>query len=381
MDTNLKRLQSATEFAILDNSENMLEKQDVLGSSLASFQQELRRNQTIQERLAQTQALALENISTGIEDLSGDLQDIKRLLMARNEDGNSQSHASEAPSKAMAKNPIKALLDPYVSEPDPMDVLASLKSTRVPGTGSWIFQDATWLEWKGSTSAQLAIQGERGIGKTHLSVAVYDHINQMAQDDPGRHTCVAYFQCRKSDDSSNYTMALLAACAVQIVDQHAVLRQQLFDHVQRDEVLLEFYEYRYTTEDEFKNWDLFLLNLFPATSQYQLFIVIDSIDELLDQDQRDRFHQLIRSIEERRLRIKIVVTRTSSESFLDAPVIIVDRNRLRTDLRDVVRDRLHNSDSMYGGITRLTKRTKQKLARKLEHHADGTKYTSDACAS
>lgn len=377
MDTNLKRLQSATEFAILDNSENMLEKQDVLGNSLASFQQELRRNQTVQERLAQTQALALENISTGIEELSIDIQDIKRLLQSRNEAKGPEETATDAPAVVPSGNPVKALLADYISGPDPVSILSDLRRTRIPGTGQWIFDDPIWLDWKKGRSAQITIQGNRGVGKTHLSVAVYEHLHQLAQGDAGGHTCVVYFQCRLNDDSSNYMMAALTAFAVQMVDQNAALRQQLFRQMQQEEILMEFYEKR---EDDSQMWEFLLsnvFNVFEARSDHQLFIVLDSIDELQGDDEVDYFNDLVRTIEEQQLRIKVVTTRTSSRKFQDGPIVAVGRQQIRLDLRELIRDRLYNSDSIYGGIRRLTKQAKQKLARKLEQHADG-KF---ACAS
>lgn len=367
MDTSLKRLQSATEFAILDNSENLLEKQDVLGNSLTTFQQELRRNQTVQERLAQTQALALEGISSGIEDLSSDLQDIKRLLQSRSDDKSAEGTDSDTTTIVASGNPVKAFVAELLPNPDSMDVLSDLKQMRIPGTGKWIFEDPIWLEWKKGTSVQIAIQGSRGVGKTHLSVAVYEHFHALAQQDPNRHICVVYFQCRSNNDTSNYMLAALATFAVQVVDQNASLRQQLFREVQQEEALMEFWD---NIDDESRNWEFMLLNLFKPTSDYQLLMVFDSIDELLDEEV-DRFNDLIHTIERDQLRIKVVTTRTSARTFPDGSVIAVGQEQFRSDLRELIRDRLHNPDSMYGGIKRLTKHTKQKLARKLEHHADG----------
>lgn len=373
MDTSMKRLQSATEFAILDNSENLLEKQDVLGNSLAAFQQELRRNQTVQERLAQSQALALEGISSGIEDLSGDLQDIKRLLMSRNDNATQEGATNDASKVAASGNPVRALLADWVPQRDAMTVLSDLKQTRIPGTGKWIFDDSTWLEWTRSTSPQIALQGSRGIGKTQLSVAVYEHFHSSSQENADHRTCAVYFQFRSTDDSCNSMMTALADFAVQLVDQNAALRQQLFQQIQDEEALMEFYDH-FGEED--KCWDFFLLNLFKATSDYQLFIVFDSIDELADKEEIEKFNDLIRTIEEQQLRVKVVATRTSAQDFLDGPCIAVGQPQIRLDLRELIRDRLHNSDSMYGGIKRLTKHTKQKLARKLEHHANSKTHAA-----
>lgn len=271
MDTSLSRLQSATEFAILDNSENLLEKQDVLGNSLASFQQELRRNQNVQERLAQTQALALEGISTGIQDLSSDLQDIKRLLVSRNEEKRPEEDVRETKANAAAGDPVKALVADFLGGVDVMSRVSDLTRMQVEGTGAWVLENAVWMSWSGSTSPHIAIQGNRGVGKSHLSVSIYQHFHQLAKDDSQGYVCAVYFQCKSDDDYLNQMMSAMAALVVQIVDQNAALRQKLFADLQQEEKMIEFYS---NLDDEDNWWRFLIFDLFAATSKHQLYMCL-----------------------------------------------------------------------------------------------------------
>lgn len=375
MDKSLSRLQSATEFAILDNSENMLEKQDILGNSLANFQQELRRNQNVQERLAQGQALALEGISTGIERLSSDLHDIKQLLRSRKQEQVPGESASDGQQGLVTKHPLRQVLARFLKSPDPMSLLSDLEKTRISDTGNWIFDDPTWLAWKTGTSAQFVIEGARGVGKSHLSLSIYEHLRLLAQNDQQHRICTVYYRFRpdgsrfKSDiEGSKCLLPAVAAAAVQIADQNPSLSQRWSAILHDDQEMVELIP---SFSDSIRAWRFFISRFFETASDFQLYLVFDDVDVLKNDIQINTFNTLMQIIEQEQLRIKVVTTRALSTNFRVAPLLEVVPPRFRHDLRELIRDRFYSSDPMYAGVARLTKHTKQKLAREIDHHADG----------
>ena len=78
MDTSLARLQSATELTILDNTENMLEKQDEMSITLSKFLRDLDRNAEAQEQIAAAQDAAMQKIGTDVQTM---MRDLKQLLL------------------------------------------------------------------------------------------------------------------------------------------------------------------------------------------------------------------------------------------------------------------------------------------------------------
>ena len=82
MDTYLEWLQSATTFAILDNTENMLEQQAQTTYNLAILQSELSCNRESQEQIAISQHAATEEIGKNVLAMA---EDIKKLLALQQE--------------------------------------------------------------------------------------------------------------------------------------------------------------------------------------------------------------------------------------------------------------------------------------------------------
>lgn len=82
LDIYLNRLQDATEYAILDNTEKMLEQQARLGDVVADMRRELGRNRETQEQIAANQLAATEKISNDVQEM---MKDIKKLLSLQQE--------------------------------------------------------------------------------------------------------------------------------------------------------------------------------------------------------------------------------------------------------------------------------------------------------
>ena len=78
---------------------------------------------------------------------------------------------------------LKNKAEPF---PNMSAVLANLEHSRVEGTGTWLFQDETWLAWVNDTPDSprlLLIESEPGMGKTYLSAAIYQQLRSLQDPD------------------------------------------------------------------------------------------------------------------------------------------------------------------------------------------------------
>lgn len=131
MDTSLSRLQSATEYAILSNTEE--------GNRMAV---ELQQNQELQTEMINNQTKMLEAVLEHQESVKSDLKNIQKLLAMFD-----QQHRDEQPkkaSKAASKNKpatshrIRSFFD---DTSNPAHEYRNVKERLLPDTCQWLFAE------------------------------------------------------------------------------------------------------------------------------------------------------------------------------------------------------------------------------------------------
>ncbi|KAI8248777.1 hypothetical protein K4K56_010696 [Colletotrichum sp. SAR 10_98] len=96
-----------------------------------------------------------------------------------------------------------------------------LQETTVPDTCAWLFREPEWKRWlnqQDPPDTVLAITGSPGTGKSHLVFSVYQaQRSEKAAKDASRRTCVAQFFFREQNESlSSFTNGVIS-----VIDQVA----------------------------------------------------------------------------------------------------------------------------------------------------------------
>ncbi|KAJ7922682.1 ankyrin repeat-containing domain protein [Mycena leptocephala] len=159
---------------------------------------------------------------------------------------------------------------------------ADIFSTRQPGTGQWLLEDAQFREWKSGTGKTLWCRGMPGAGKTVLVSIVVDHLRRdLESEDIG--VAVIYLNHKETDDHS--IKMLLASLWRQLILKKSIspaLRELYNDHCEKG------------TGPSADEAQAILSSIILEYSK--VFILVDALDEYPEQ-QRDALLRRISALE------------------------------------------------------------------------------------
>ena len=361
MDNSLDRLQSATEYAILGNTEE-----------LQKMNGELHENQEAQTRMLQEQTEMLESVLSSQDNVRSDLQNITKLLRVFQEDTKSGNSAGKPPkTKAGAQNkpPTANRVVSYLPDTlSPAVEYRNIKDSYVADTCTWIFDEPAWNSWVAplnATSRQslLAISGPAGMGKSHLAASAYDHLAQSAGSGHESSACVVHFYFRETEDQLQRFVNAINWIVIQVAEQNSALCEKLNVEISRDDLEIDF--------DDWKNiWDGLLAKLFEVENGPRLQIVFDGIDEMSDVE-RENFFDFLKMVKDKpRLNANILCTTRPNilptVDGLGQSSISVDKEKVLPDLKALIWNRLDSLDQ----LRKFSRYVKQKIAGRLEETAD-----------
>lgn len=350
MDKDLTRLQNATEFAILGNSEE-----------LKKMNGELQINQAAHTRMLEEQKEIMFSISQDTENIRSD---VAKLLKAFTEQNAKHDHkgkpSTQDAGKPASANKVRNTMPDVEGEGHEYQVL---KETLIPDTCTWVFSQPEWEAWmKPDEDATvlkpiLALGGQPGTGKSHLAATVYDKLYSFAREDASQRTCVAHFYYREQHKDLNLFRSGLITTINQVVEQSAPLCERINAEMVRDEVYYNVYVWK----------DLLLKILGPSFSKdspNRLFILFDGLDELVDFDQFLAFVKLVR---EEKFRISIVVTSRPDllqkvSEQVEVSTIEVTKEKQLQDFKTLVWHRIND----LGYLKKFTRYVQQRIAEKVE---------------
>ncbi|KAK1766356.1 hypothetical protein QBC33DRAFT_612002 [Phialemonium atrogriseum] len=321
MDTSLTRLQAATEYAILGNTEE-----------LQRMNADLQKNQEVQIQRMEQQTQMLETVLERQDGVRTDLMSIHKLLVVFNE---------------------RRQEDIFVDTMNPAHEYQDIKDSLIPETCSWIFDEPTWGEWvaqekEKNTPRILVLSGPPGTGKSHLAACAHDQLVKLAERDAGSNTCVAHFYFREATDGLNAFHNAINWITVQIAEQNAALCERINVEMARDDI--EFY----TSEWE-DIWGKFVKPLFYGSSTARLQIVLDGMDELvLDSESKKalEFLQLVKETAD--LNVSILCTTRSSMvpklAGLAAGWIAVTKEKQLADMKALIWNHLNNDSRLRNNL-------------------------------
>ena len=360
MDTSLSRLTSATEYAILGNTEE-----------LQRMNSDLQQNQDMQTKMMEDQTRMLENVMQSQDGVRSDLQNIKQLLVMfderRKEDGSKQKGTALGQSK---KPPTFNQVRSYFEDTlNPAHEYRYVKESYIPETSTWVFDEPLWGNWlarePGSeTSSFLALLGPPGAGKSHLAAVIYDRLVGMAAKDTANDTCVASFYFRETTKDLNELWKAVNWAVLQIADQSTVVCEKICAQLQQEDL--------YVDNDDWKDvWTKLVQPCFTSGSKSRLYVVWDGCDELSEWDLGElwKFFALVKDTAD--LNVKFICTaRSTLEEHLrkvGAQCIQVSKEKQLPDLKALIWHHLNNDS----GLRRFSKYAKQRISSTLEEKADG----------
>lgn len=265
MDRTLARLQSATEFAILGNTEEL---------QLMSI--ELEKNQHSHAEMLMEQRAVMNLIQDTAENIRDDMTKLLKAFDDQKKDRAKDSKIKSSPADQGKPASAKRIRNSIPEVEDEDHEYHILKEKMVADTCTWIFSEPQWEEWLRDQEGPrplLAISGQQGTGKSHIGAAVYDYLASVACEDSSKLTCATHFYCREQHPSLSTFISAISTIINQIVEQSSPLCEMINNEFLKDENDIDIWSWEELTRS-------LLAPVFRKGSKNFLFIVIDSVDEL-----------------------------------------------------------------------------------------------------
>lgn len=362
LDTELRRLESATGFVTLANTQDI--KQDTT---------------TIRE--GQTQSLlVLDEIKLAMGVSQSEIlrmsQQFSRMMASQLQAANRQQESEPGSDQGLQKpaafymvqRAFLGTVAPFYSpEDDPAIQHSELEYTLVDGTTQWLFEDEQFEEWKNGTSESplLWLTGDAGIGKSCLA---YSAIQELRRSTASRsETSVAYYYFRDESwetDEMQYHQAL----------SHIIPQIAQLDPSYCTQVAADLAQVNGLTNWDDDVWDKYIVSNFKSDGESCLFLVLDAVDyvcvtlqSLLD---------ALRLTVSKKPNVRILlVSRPGWKDHLDSincsySSIVVSKEKVTSDMRLVVDARMKT----YSRLHRFRQQVQTKIASDVLAKADSMLY-------
>ncbi|KAI5461781.1 hypothetical protein BGZ63DRAFT_386632 [Mariannaea sp. PMI_226] len=360
MDVKLARLQNATEFAILSNTEE-----------LQKMSRELHVNQESHQAMLQEQMELMGNIRDTTESIRSDMTKLLKAFEEQQKKSRGEEQRNKLSGMEQDKPPsAKRIRNTLLTVEGEDREYRILKETMIDETCTWIFSEPQWSEWRGAQEPDLhrvlAVTGEAGTGKSHIGACVYDRLLKEAQGDDSKRTCAAHFYFREQDTHLSTMLYAVTSIIGQVVEQNSHICELINTQYLKDEV---------STPDVYQWVQLFRKLLGPAFSKESkncLLIMLDGIDELSSPSD---LTQLLEIIKESDLKISVVLTGrktllSSIPESIKTLEIQVDKQKQLSDLKALIWNRLSTLDSLRS----FSRYVKQRIADKVEESSPNMLY-------
>ncbi|CAM1507730.1 Fc.00g045780.m01.CDS01 [Cosmosporella sp. VM-42] len=357
MDKQLSRLQNATEFAILGNTEE-----------LQIMSLELQKNQQSHTAMLVEQKELMSSIRDTTENIRSDMTKLLKAFEEQKKDRSKESKGKASAAEQSKPSSAKRIRNSLPLVEGDEHEYHILKETMVDDTCTWVFSEPQWEEWLHHEDIQrpiLAITGQPGTGKSHIGAAVYNRLLQHAQEDTSKRTCATHFYFREQQQSLSSFINAVITVINQVVEQSSPLCELINTEFLKDELDMDLWSWKDLV-------DGLLAPTFRQGSKNRLFILFDGIDELDSLPSLAEFFQIIK---DKNLRIYVAFTSRPSaipQISETTPILSIEvaKEKQMSDLKALVWNRLNTLSA----LRKFGRYVKQRVADKVEEAAPNMLY-------
>ncbi|KAJ4348566.1 uncharacterized protein N0V89_009943 [Didymosphaeria variabile] len=367
MDTKMSRLQSATEYAILGNTEK-----------LQTMSAELKENEEMQTRMLEEQSKMLTTVIESQENVRNDLKDIRKLLNVFQEQRKEESHAGKQKSaigKPPTSNRVRTFFYDYI---DPAHEHRNIKEYLIPEMSKWFLEEDEWAAWlaqdkEKETSKLLYIAGPPGSGKSHIAFTAHERLVQLAQQDSVRNTCVVHYYFRETRNETRCFYNAINWLVIQMAERNNHLCEKINIELSREDTDIDINDWR-------DIWKKVIAPLFDSSSTSRLQIVFDGLDELApDGVQRPAGLEFLKTVAESDLNVSVLCTTRSTSTAsifskqldeIGSKSIMVTKEKQLPDYKTLIWHHLDND----ARLKNLSQYMRQRVSSTLEEKADCLLY-------
>ncbi|OBS23261.1 hypothetical protein FPOA_03813 [Fusarium poae] len=357
MDKNMKHLQQATEFAILGNTEET-----------RAMTSQLDENQKNHAEMLQRVGHTIDTIHENTENIRGDIAKLLKLFGGQKQKEKSQEKSQEKPqtNKPPSGNKVRHfMLVVYNDDHE----YRSLEETLLPDSCGWIFSEPEWEDWLKLPDTKrpiFALTSGPGTGKSHMAAAVYDKLAQRAKQDETGHTCVGHFYFREQELHYSFFLGGIITIIIQIAESNNIVCEKLSAQISRDDLSIDNTKW----QDLVKH---LLVAVFGPESNFNLFIVLDGLDEMVDWESFKQF--LSDFFNDKGLKISLVVT-SRPDRLKDVPEgtnlveVQATKEKQSQDFKALIWGHLNSLNS----LRKFSRYVKQRVADTIEEVSPNMLY-------
>ena len=352
MDKQLSRLQNATEFAILGNTEE-----------LQRMSLELQKNQQSHTAMLEEQKEMMSSIRDTTETIRSDMAKLLKAFNDQKKDRGKEPKGKSSATEQGKPSSAKRIRNSLPDVEGEIHEYHILKETIVEDTCTWVFSEPQWAEWlhhEGGRRPILAVTGQPGTGKSHIGTAIYDSLWQQAQEDTLRRTCATHFYFREQHQGLSTFISAVVTIINQVVEQSSPLCELINTEFLKDESSMDLLEWQDLVHG-------LLAPAFREGSKNRLFVLLDGIDEL---DNLPSLVEFLQILKDENLSISVALTSRPSivhEISQAAPILNIEvtKEKQMADLKALVWNRLNTLNA----LRTFGRYVKQRVADKVEEAA------------
>ncbi|KAH9203929.1 hypothetical protein DL95DRAFT_471950 [Leptodontidium sp. 2 PMI_412] len=235
-----------------------------------------------------------------------------------------------------------------------------------PGTATWILRNGTFTEWLEGKTPVLFVCGGPGTGKSHLSTKVIDYLRKTPLEVSRRQNRVGYYYFKDGDRNTRSVLTALCAIVYQIAAEDEIYRMHATQICDRSP--------NFAMATCGTVWNDFLAAEYGATSDNQLFLVFDGIDEAEREDFAEFLKLLSRSaLQSIRIQI-LLVGRPEMNSIIRERFVKSPFDTIEVSSKVIIDDVRKFSQARYDEFIKVPKTLKglrHKVTETLTEKADG----------
>ncbi|KAM0456202.1 hypothetical protein ACHAPV_007450 [Trichoderma viride] len=218
---------------------------------------------------------------------------------------------------------------------------ATMKDTRIQGTGDWLIYHESFQEWQAiaSSSTLLCLQGTIGTGKIYLTSRVVDHIKQTLETSP-HDEGFAFFYCNRSGPYMQDPLVVLRSFVRQLsykANNYSYVQSNVIQKCEKAKQ-----EGRSLSYTDCKELILESMNLYSKTT-----IILDALDES-DISSYNLAEIVIGMLDKARNPVKIFISSRPDREFLrafdDRATIMINSSSQEGDIEKYLDEALYSTN-------------------------------------